>query len=272
MSAWGVASPVDGERVGRRRSLLSSDAPLSSERDRGRARGSLVRSVPRRVDFDQADGREQRRQGWDVHYASFDLCAEVEAQCRPLAVEVQALLADGVRLADRRNFGDGVPPLLEPLRDVREIAKEVCGLRAAVVELLAKQSASGLPEGARDRLAALVRDPAHKTVPEIDEGDLYDGSWVDFLVAVVEPLNSDLAAVVAAQPAGQVSELDVGLSDALSSDSLVGFDQRVVMLRNRLPGLRNRRQLALSGRALAKAAVQDRERERVAADMRRLRL
>ncbi|MCV7300875.1 hypothetical protein H7J93_14710 [Mycobacterium barrassiae] len=273
---WDVASPVDSERVVRRRSLLTSDAPLSSASSR-RGRGSSVRSVPRRVDFDQAAAREQRGQGWLVHFTDFDLRQEVSGQLRPLAVEIQGLLADGVRLADRRGvgrlFAEGAAPLeLEPLRDVREVARSVRDLRAALVELIAKQPLSVLPDGARDRLSAVVADPGHAAIPEVDEADLYSGAWVDRLVAVVEPLSADLAVVVAAQPAGRVSELDVALSEALSSQIPVGFDQRVAMLRNRLPELRNRRQQALAGRVLAESVAQDRERLRVAADMRRLRL
>ncbi|SHR31771.1 Uncharacterised protein [Mycobacteroides abscessus subsp. bolletii] len=264
---WEIAAPVP------RKSLMTGPAARGEKPTATRKQpiGPIL------VDCDQLEARAKRSAGWlrEVHYLAFDACTEVSDLCRPLADEIQSLRADGIRLADMRDcsiYLRGDIPLPEPIRDVRSIAKAVHGLRGALVTALAAILPSMLPDGGKDRLAAVVRDVAHSAVPEVSEDDLDSGAWVDVLVAHVEPVSADLAAVVAAQPRGVVSALDVAVSEALSRADGRGLAQEVGMLAGRFPELRARRDKALEGRAWAAAQAQHQEQQRVERALRELRL
>lgn len=265
--------------LARRRSLLTSDAPLSSQRDRPPPRPQ-VKAAPRKVDFSQDDARTRRRAGWgiEVHYVEFDVVAEVEAQCRPLADEVRELTSGGVLLSDTRGvrslFLDlgGEPPGVDPHYEVRTIASAVHSLRLSVVKILAEVSVSALPDGGRERLGAVVRDPAHANVPDVSVDDLKTGAWADALMGHVAPLRDDLTAVVAASRPGRVTALDDAISEALSTPDLRGLDQSARALEHRMPELRYRRALLMDSRAARTALAQQRDQERVERALRELRL
>lgn len=232
---------------------------------------------PIEVNCNQVEARVKRSAGWlrEVHYLAFDACAEVSDLCRPLADEIRSFRADGIRLADMRDcsvYLHGDVPLPEPIRDVRTIAKSVHGLRHALVKALATVPSSVLPDGGKDRLGEVVRDVGHVAAPEVSEGDLDTGAWVDVFVGHVEPVSADLAAVVAAQPKDVVSALDVAISEALSTTDGRGLGQEVAALARRFPELRARRARALAGRAWAEAEAQRQEQERVKRELRELRL
>ncbi len=264
---WEIAAPVP------RKSLMTGPA---ARVDKPAARWRPP-AEPIEVNCNQVEARAKRSAGWlrEVHYLAFDACTEVSDLCRPLADEIRVLRADGIRLADMRDcsvYLNGDVPLPEPIRDVRSIAKAVHGLRLALVTALAALSPSMLPDGGKDRLAAVVRDVAHGAVPEVSEDDLDSGAWVDVLAAHVEPVSADLAAVVAAQPRGVVSALDVAVSEALSRPDGRGVAQEVGMLAGRFPELRARRTRALEGRAWAATQARHQEQQRVERALRELRL
>lgn len=251
---WELAAPAE------RKSLMSG---LPADDDLPRV-DTRVRIDPIRVDLSQAEARLERRKGFGhlVHYVEFDLCAEVEAQCRPVADEVRALTADGVLLRDMQ---DASGTRVDPHHDVEVIAKAVHSLRLAVAKILAGTSA-------RDRVAAAVRDPAHATAPEVSVEDLKSGAWVDCLVRHVAPLSADLAAVVAAAPSGVPSAADLAISQALSTSDRPGLDHAVRALERRFPELRYRRARLVEGRVVMAGAVQRREQERIDRELRELRL
>lgn len=220
----------------------------------------------------------QRSQGRGVHYLDFDVRTEIEATCGPLAVQVRDLFADGVRLVDRRVSGSlfvGSPVMqLDPLDDVERIAAAVSLLRVELVKVMAGMPVSQLPEGARARLAATVSDPAHGRAPVVSEADVVDGGWVRSLVEHVEPIALDLAAVVAAQPAGRESDLDAAITEALQMSSRLGdgFVYRVAALERRLPELRSRYSGVATANRLVAAEAAQREQVRQADALRQLGL
>lgn len=244
-----------------------------SERPAPRPRQRLIQpGPPRLLAFSQQDNRERWFKGLGCgHFLSFDPRIEVSEVCGPLASEITGLFADGVRMADRRNFGDDRCPV-EPLRDVQAIASSVRDLRRDLVEALVRVRA-GAPEGMRDRLAALVRDRDYERAPEIAESDLVSGAWVDVLVAYVSPVSDDVVAVVKAQPADRVSVLDLPITDALStaSEFRLGLWQRVRRLQSRFPELQRRRVMLLQGRA-ARSEVDLAAQQRTDETLRRLGL
>ncbi len=142
------------------------------------------------------------------------------------------------------------------------------------MKVLAGLPASQLPEGARDRLAAAVRDPAHGRAPVVSEDDVVSGRWVSILVEHVEPVAWDLASVVAAQPAGIVSDLDEAIGAALYLPTRLGegFIPRAGMLERRLPELRLRYGGAAAAQRRAAADVAVREQQRQAQTLRDLGL
>ncbi|MGH3725011.1 MAG: hypothetical protein ACRDUS_12930 [Mycobacterium sp.] len=265
---WEIAVPVP------RKSLMSGP-PARVEEPR---KPSRFQVEPIQLDFSQVEARDERRRGFGnlVHYLEFDVSAEVEAQCRPLADEVRALTADGVMLRDPRGVSlfseGGGAQIAEPLREVVAIAKSVHSLRHAVVKILVGVSPSVTPEGARDRVAAVVRDSAHAQAPEVSTEDLPTGGWVDSLVRHVAPLSADLAAVVASSASGVVSVWDRAISEALSTPYGRGLDQEVRALAGRFPELRSRRLRLMEGRDALLGQEQRQEQERVDRALRELRL
>lgn len=255
---------------------MTGTRPLRSEPSKPK----MVLPPPRPVDFSQAEARVQWAQGWSVHYRTFDARAEVEQVCRPLARAVSDLFSDGVVLRDMRcgdelfdREGRRVRPI-ECLWDVRQVARSVGFLRVELVKVLAGLPVSRLPEGAQARLVAVVRDGAHEQAPDVEADLVVSGAWVDLLVAHVAPLAEDLAAVVAGQPAGVVSDLDRAICEALSLPSRLGegFTARVSMLERRLPELRARHAGALRTRREVAGEASQQEQERQAQALRNLGL
>lgn len=264
---WEIAVPVS------HKSLMTGPA---ARVDKPAARWRPP-TAPIEVNCNQVEARAKRSRGWlyEVHYLVFDVCAEVSDLCRPLADEIRLLRADGIRLADMRDcfpWTNGDVPLPEPIRDVRSIAKSVHGLRLALVKALAGLPSAAVPDGGRERLGAVVRDPVHRAAPEVSVDDLDTAAWVDSFVAHVEPVSADLAAVVASRPAGIVSDLDVAISEAMSMSDGRGLDHEARALAQRFPELRYRRGKALEGRAWATGQAQRQEQERVERALRELRL
>lgn len=201
--------------------------------------------------------RERRGRGFEVCYdAGFDLAAEVRAVVGPVAAGVAEVMS--MPLLVRQKMPElqvGPYPLLAP---VDEVAAEVHRLRLAALEWSAKRLAGAQRAG----LAAVVSDPGHTRRPEVVEGDLKTGLWVERLVRHVEPLSGVVAAVLSAAPvvpAGCSSVVDSEVSGLLAP-----LDQAAAVLRGRVRSVRAE-QLAL--RRCGPAAQQwlaDRERRRAA--------
>lgn len=182
-----------------------------------------------------------------VHYASFDVVAEVRDQAGPLASEIAGLLSAGPQLFDPQR-----PEirLWFPGFHVDALAKAVQQLRDDLVLAMAPL----LTGDARARLAEFVGAPGFKQALVIDNDLLRTGYWVDGLVACVEPLAADLAELVAAGPVHVISRLDQAISDSLRGPDSWGFDYRVRVLAEQIPRLRQQQVVHL--RRAAEAAAQ----------------
>ncbi len=192
--------------------------------------------------YSQTEARKQRRKGFGhlVHYTGFDVVAEVHDQVGPLASEIAELLSTGQSFLDPRANDVGQNLLWFPGLAVDQVAKAVLQTRADLVAAMAP-----LARGeARARLSTLVSDSDFKSPLAIDNDLLRTGYWVDGLVACVEPLAADLAALVVAQPAERVSLLDRAISDALRGSEGWGFDYRVRQISEEaIPRLRRAQQV-----------------------------
>lgn len=265
---WEISVPVVDEEAGPRRSLLTGARPLDDDR-RADPPFASIRTSRMRVDFDQVEARRERRAGWSamVHYLEFDAVSEVRGQVAPLAAQISELLATPpVFKEPRADEVQGVVSIA-PGFHVVAVAAAVHTLRVELTKVLAS---SGPASGVRDRLAAVVRDPAHERRPEIDNDSLRSGRWADALVAHIEPLSADLAAVVAERPCGFVSSLDVAISDVLSASD--GLDRSVRDLQRRVADLRRQKASWRRNEREAVDLAASRQRERETAALRRLGL
>jgi hypothetical protein len=190
--------------------------------------------------YGQVDARERRRLGFGslVHYLGFDLVAEVRDQAGPLAVEIAGLLSEQ-SFWDPRAKEIGQDGLHFPGFAVVRVATAVYQARADLVAAMAPRVCGE----ARERLSALVASPAFTQPVEVDNDLLRTGYWIDGLVASAEPLSTDLAALVAAQPAELISPLDQAISAALRGSDGWGFDHRVRELAEQIPRLRKEQQV-----------------------------
>ncbi|MGE2690094.1 hypothetical protein [Mycolicibacterium pulveris] len=250
---------------------MTSDAPVLRD-DKAPPPFSKIRFAPVRVDFSQAEAREHRRAGWsaEVHYLDFDAAAEVRDQLAPLAVQVRKLLASPPVFKEPRAGEVQGVVTIAPGFEVLRVAAAVHRLRLELAKVLAS---TGPGPVVRERLAAVVRDRAHERRPQIDDESLRSGAWADVLVAHVEPLSADLAAVVAGGKPGRVSALDGGISDAFLSDvTQIGFDQAVQELERRIVFLRGEKAKWHRNQREAVKAAEARERQRGAEALRKLGL
>jgi len=273
MSGWSVAGTPrgvvdEGGSARQRRSLLTSDAPVARE-PFVPAPFSPLQLPPLQVDFTQAEARRERHQGFigSTHYLVFDAVAEVREQAGPLVGEIRELLGTPpVFREDRADEVAGVVSIAPGFYVVR-LAQAVHRARIKLAEVLARVPSS--PE-VRERLAAVVRDPAQQRRPEISDEVVRSGAWLDVLVAHIEPVSEILAPVVASRPQGRVTEVDAGISAALGGPE--GFDQAVRDLRGRVEVLRRvKRDWRRRERRLAAQEAQ-RERQRVEDSLRRMGL
>jgi hypothetical protein len=219
-----------------------------------------------RVDYSQAEARAQRHKGYLAHYLAFDVVAEVRDRCDPLAAEIAGM---GVKFKDQRAADELGQVLIEPGFRVVQVASAVHQLRLDLIRLLARRGSAEV----RGRLSAVVSDRATGVRPVIDNDGLRSGTWVDALVAHVEPLRVDLAELVAGRPAGVVDDVDAALTDALRGPQVWdGLDQTVRDLERRVEYLHQQ----VAAHARARRAFADleaeRERNRAAADLQRLGL
>lgn len=272
---WEFAAPTDDvliEQPARRRSLLTSDAPLSSTETGPPPPGAWAASAlpPMRVDYSQADARVERRKGFGstVHYLDFDLVAEVRDVCTPLAEEIVDLLSAAPLFNDPRAAEVTVEVLYAPGFHVARLAQAVHRLRRGLADVLA----GVLPAAGRARIAPVMLDAAHTRPPVVDNESLQSGSWADVLVAHVEPLSADLAELVAARPKGFVSDLDTALSDALSGFDVDYFDQAVRLLEQRIVDVRRIKADWFRHQRAIAAQAAERETERSAEVLRKLGL
>lgn len=256
---WDIAT-VAHDEVGRR-SLLTGP-PGSDDDRRADPPFSWMRPGPLLVDYSQAGARESRRQGFGAltHYLELDVVVELRDRLGPEGPKVVALLATQPVFKDRDEDGG----LCAPGRQVVAVAGAVHELRRDLVRALASAQP---PAAVRSRLAAVVKSPEHDRRPEIDNAALRSGGWVDALASHVEPISADLAVVVARQPAGSVSALDVAVSEALR-----GFDQAAADLERRVADLQRQKTSWQRGEREATAKATKREREREAEALRELGL
>ena len=219
--------------------------------------------------FEQgAEAREQRRKFGRVHYVGgFDLAREIREICGPLAVEIAELLAMPFVIAEQMPItmggGPGPFPLLHP---VDNLAKAVHELRRLTTEWLARR----VDAGGRQRLAAVVSDPAHGRCPEVSEQDLRTGLWVGDLVGHVSPLSADLGAVMAAMP--DPGPLGCTAADAAVADLLRPVDVEAGIVRQQIPGIRSRQLAAHRRRLMWERERADREAYDRKSELQRLGL
>lgn len=157
--------------------------PIPASRRRAEAAAQSPARVPT---YTQDELRERRRKYLShVYTGAFDLSAEVEAICDPLARRVAAR----PRPAAHR-------------REVDDLADAVHELVSTVVGWLAEADARGKTEhldaDKRGRSMRLLRDLAQRPAsPEIDGNMLVDGSWSASLIAMTEPYTTPLADLLA---------------------------------------------------------------------------
>ncbi|TDO16933.1 hypothetical protein EV580_0097 [Mycobacterium sp. BK086] len=164
-------------------------------------------------------------------------------------------------LRDRENRGELA---LRP--EVEALAAAVAGLRAAVVEIIADAKPSAHVRG---RVVAVVHEAGHGRAPEISDNVLMSGRWGDVLVGLVEPLSSDLEAVLAGAqaPEGYAPPSSLQLNQALR---LVDSSARA--LTSRLAQVVERQELLLSIPRVEAEGQRRRDSERAQETVRRLGL
>ncbi|MCF6386539.1 hypothetical protein L2K20_06110 [Mycobacterium sp. MBM] len=239
-------------------SLLTSKAQTSDERDRELPeRPPIELPMPVVDGFDQEGARAQRRRSTAVWLGpDFDLGAEVEAVCRPLAVEVSAILGLLVlrdQTTGRVAFHD----------EIDELADQVHEVRRKVLEMLAVS-----PVRARTELtaAAVVRRP------EFSHGDVLAGTWVDLLAAYTGVLSGDLSGLlersaVGRRPGALVAGASVELFLVLRS-----VDHAARRLEGRFRSVREKAQCILDEPRYAAEVAARREAQRQARELQQLGL
>jgi len=238
---------------------MTSLASTSSELERAEPPKPPIRMwLPRLDGFDQGQARGHRLEGRPVWLNGFDLGAEVEAVCRPLAVEVSAILGELI-LRDR---SDG---RLAFHAEIDGLAAAVHELRVAVMTLLAGDRMAG------DELRGRLRSAVGVAVPQFDDDAIVAGRWVDRLVGHVAPLGGDLAAVLS-RGAEHRSPVVVSGPALELFTALRVVDVAAQDVRRRLPVVRARVRLLREAPARGAQIVARREAARRSHELQKLGL
>lgn len=129
-----------------------------------------------RAKASQADLRDRRRKRLPIHYTrTFNVSAEFEAVCTPVAHQISQLLDPLVMRCD--------------IEGVVDAAHEVMD---TTVRLLVESRTADA--GVTRRLVADLA--VRPRLPEITDAQIISGSWVSKLTAWVEPYSGDLAALL----------------------------------------------------------------------------